>query len=303
MHRIQVGIVTMDGTPRQSEKNYTRLEQYVRQAVARRAQLVVAPENILDGYAACTDPDVTRERLLEIAQTIPNGPYLARAGQLCRELSIYLVFGFLEKIGTDLFNSCAMFDPQGRIIAKYSKVHPADESYITPGRELKPFDTPIGRVGFLICGDRNIPANFATLGAQGVEIVILPMDGGGGPGNAELMRRRACENHCWIVVANTWSAAMVSPRGELYLERYESECVSVQRLDYSEIPKGEQRKCFKYRRTDLYGPLAGSAEPHSHYDANGYPTELEEKSRSEHRQELRRGRNEQQADYPPVHDV
>ena len=54
------------------------MEEYVREAVGRRAQLVVAPESVLDGYVCGADPEVTKERMLEIAQTVPDDPYLAR---------------------------------------------------------------------------------------------------------------------------------------------------------------------------------------------------------------------------------
>src|ERR1041385_3992888 len=143
MFQLQVGIVTMDPTPWQLEENFQRMETHVREAVRRRAQLVIAPESVLDGYVCGADPDTTRERMLRVAQTVPDGPYLVRAGKLSKELGIYLIFGFLEKAGEELFNTCALYDPQGKLIATYRKVHPTNETGITPGRELKPFDTPL----------------------------------------------------------------------------------------------------------------------------------------------------------------
>jgi predicted amidohydrolase len=180
-----------------------------------------------------------------------------------------------------------LIDNRGEIIARYSKAHPANESHVTPGRELKPFDTPIGRVGFLLCSDRHYPENFGVLGVQGVQIIFLPMDGSGGPDNTQAMRQRARDNHCWIVVANTWSCAVLSPTGEVYLEKYETECVSVQRLDLYDTPRGEQRTRFIGRRPDLYEPLTRSFEEKTLFDEHGRPTELEEKKRRDWLEELR----------------
>jgi predicted amidohydrolase len=284
---INIGMVTMESDAWEVESNFTRMETYVRQAVSRRAELVIAPEAALDGYAYHCDPDVTKERLMEIAQQVPDGPYLQRSGTLSKELGIYLVLGFLEKSGSELFNSCAMFDPQGTLIAKYSKVNPATEAFITPGRELKPFDTPIGRVGFLICGDRNIPHNFATLAVQGAEIIFLPMDGGGSPPNTQLMQARAWENYCWIVQANTWSSIIVTPHGSLYHERYEKECVSVQRLDFGEIPP---RNNFNYRRPDLYGPLTTEYEKNAWYTPKGEISDTLKQERARHLENLHKTR-------------
>ncbi len=283
----KIGIIAMDAKPWALEHNYQRLERYVREAAQRDAQVVVAPEAILDGYVCYAAPDTTRGRMLEVAQTVPDGRYIVRARKLSHELGIYLVFGFLERFEEKLFNSLVMIDPQGEILAKYSKVHVGGESYITPGRELKPFDTPLGRLGFLICMDRTVPENIRTLGVQGAEIVFLPMDGGGGPSNTQRMARYAADNGCWIVVANTWSSAILSPRGDVRLERYETERVTIGRVTDWEVPKGTARRNMIARRPDLYRPLLESLEPVRWYDAQGYPTSWAEEERARHREEIR----------------
>ena len=273
MRRFRIGIVTMEGTPWELEENFERMDAYVREAVRRRAHLVIAPEAVLDGYICGADPDATEEGMVGVAQSVPDGPYLRRGGDLAAELGIYLTFGFLEKDGEELFNSCVLFDPRGEIIAKFSKVDIAGEAFITPGRELKPFDTPLGRVGMLVCKDRSVPENFRTLGVQGAEIVFLPMDGSGDRKNTEVLCQRARDNACWIVVANTWSCAIIGPTGDVFLEKYESECVSVQRVGPSDPTKMDLRGGFRRRRRDLYNPLINSNEDGAQYDERGHPTE------------------------------
>ncbi len=274
---LDVALIAMYGKTWSLEENFQRMEQYVRQGAANGAKLVIAPETVLDGYiCGKKDPKVTKEDMLGAAQSIPDGPYLQRAAKLCRELSIYLVFGFLHKDGTELFNTVALFDPQGAIIATHSKVNPDSELFIVPGRELKPVDTPLGRIGFLICMDRTVPDNFLALGAQDVEVIIIPMDGSGGPENTKTMSQRARDCFSYVLVANTWSSVMVEPDGSIAIERYETGCVSMQRLHYSRIPKGNDRFHYVRRRPDLYGPLVGPADQLNHYDERGYPSaELE----------------------------
>ena len=273
MKKFRIGIVTMEATPWELEENFQRMEEYVREAARRRAHLGIAPEGILDGYVCGADPNATEEGMVGIAQSVPDGPYLKRGGALAKELGIYLIFGFLEKDGEELFNSCALFDPEGAIVGKFSKVHTAGEAFITPGRELAPFDTPLGRVGMLICKDRGVPDNFRALGVQGAEIVFLPMDGAGGPANTETLRQRARDNACWIIVANTWSCAIIDPTGDIYLEKYESECVSVQRVGPDDEKKEGLRSRFRHRRPDLYDPISKSYEDGSFYDEGGHTTE------------------------------
>jgi|GEM_PF-1742571 len=283
MFRLHVGIVTMDAVPWELEENFQRMESYVREAVHRRAQLVIAPESILDGYVCGADPETTKQRMLHIAQTVPDGPYIVRAAELCRELGIYLIFGFLEKVGDELFNSCALFSPQGEVIARYSKVHPTNEMGITPGRKLKPFDTPLGRIAFLICNDASIPENFSALASQQTDIIFIPNDGGAHPPVMQMLRQRAKDCCCWIVLANTCSCTIISARGEAYLEKYESECVSVQRLDLFDSPRNDDPGLYAPahmgRRPDLYGPMTRSTEPQVLFDEQGRTTALEEERR------------------------
>lgn len=281
MFQLMVGIITMDPVPWAIEDNYQRFESYVREAVRRRAKLVVAPESLLDGYVCGADPDTTRQRMFEVAQSVPDGPYLRRAAKLSKELNIYLVFGFLEKEGEELFNACVMLDPSGQVIARYRKVHPTNEFGITPGRELKPFDTPIGRVGFLICNDASIVENFSALCAQQVEIILIPTNGG--PRTMVDFIQRAADSASWVMVANTASCGIVGPRGAVYLEKREAECVSVQRVDLFDSPRkdgaGLYAPAFMGRRPDLYKPITHSTEPAVLFDANGKPTAMEEQRR------------------------
>ena len=161
-----VGIVTLKSAPWELEDNFQRLEAYVREVAGRRAQVIVAPESVLDGYVFNADPTSQLADMLEIAQTVPDGAYIQRAGALCKELGIYLIFGLLEREDQTLFNACVMLDPQGEVIAHYRKITTAGEYAITPGRALQPFDTPLGRLGFLLCSDRTVD-NCAVLGVQG----------------------------------------------------------------------------------------------------------------------------------------
>ena len=94
-----IGIVAMKGIPWELEENFQRMETMAREASGRRAELVMAPESVLDGYVFNEDPTSTKEDMLKIAQTVPDGSYLGRAGVLCLELGIYLIFGFLEREG------------------------------------------------------------------------------------------------------------------------------------------------------------------------------------------------------------
>ena len=266
---VLVGLISMRGEPWQLEENYQRLESYVREAAGQGATVVVAPEAVLDGYICGAAADATRDRMRKVAQPIPDGPYLKRARTLCTELGIYLVFGFLERRGDDLRNSCAMIDPRGEVVGNYSKVFPNGEMFITAGRELSPVDTSLGRVAFLICADRTIADHFPPLGAQDAEIVFLPMDGAGGPDNTRTMQGHAREHGYWILIANTWSRVIVDPAGEVKLEDYTTEGVSVVDVDLAADAPGEDGDDLK-TLDDLLKKAFGVTA--NRWGADGRPT-------------------------------
>ena len=71
IYRLNVGIITMEADPWELEKNFDRLEKYTREAVNRRADLVIAPEAILDGYAYGADPEVKFKKLVSVPKKSP----------------------------------------------------------------------------------------------------------------------------------------------------------------------------------------------------------------------------------------
>jgi predicted amidohydrolase len=229
-----VGLVSMRGVPFALEENYRRLEGYIRQAAAAGAELVVTPEAVLDGY--CCTRATSRRQMSAVAQQVPDGPYLTRAGILCRELGIHVVLGFLEQGGVGarlsrpLFNSCALIDDAGQLVGTYSKVFPQSEQWVWAGRSLRPITTRLGKLGMLICADRTVSPHFAPYAAAATDVVAVPMDGGGGPVNTRVMQQRAKEGGCWVLIANTWSRVAIDPTGAVRLAEYETEGVSVQEV-------------------------------------------------------------------------
>jgi len=281
--RLLAGIVTMKSVPWELEENFRRMEQYVREAARRRAGVIVTPENVLDGYVVCA-PDTTKERMLEVAQVVPDGPYIVRARDLCRELGVFLVFCFLERVDERLLNTCCLIDPDGQILAKYSKIHAYTEYAVTAGCQLEPFDTPLGRVGFLICSDRAIGLNFDALGMQDVDIIFLPMNGGGVDSKGVSIRAR--DNNCFVIAANSWSCALIRPDGFVQVEKWECECVTVAELNLLNINRRPDRKKIrKGRRPELYGPLTAADD--LRFNTQGEPSAEEEQWREEYREQAK----------------
>ena len=130
-----------------------------------------------------------------------------------------LVGGTLPLVTPDpdrVFNTVLVFDPKGRRVARYDKIHlfsfrQGDESYdeartIAPGREPVAFDCTIAgtrlRVGLSVCYDLRFPELYRRLG--GADLILVPSAFTATTGAAHweaLLRARAIENLCYVLAA------------------------------------------------------------------------------------------------------
>lgn len=119
-----------------------------------------------------------------IHQTENYKPYLSTYQHLAKELNICLVPGtiverhVIEQNQAVLYNTAYFIAPSGEILSSYRKKniwHPERPYLTSSGNEPhEVFDTPIGKVGLLICWDLAFPEAFRELIAKGAEIIIIP---------------------------------------------------------------------------------------------------------------------------------
>ena len=106
--------------------------------------------------------------------------YRERIGEVCREFRMYVVGGTMTFRRGRFYNTALMQDPTGRVIASYDKTHlprNGEHKCVAPGGDLPVFDTPIGRIGLLICWDILFPETYAVLALKGAELILQPTFG------------------------------------------------------------------------------------------------------------------------------
>ncbi|PLB52073.1 putative hydrolase, carbon-nitrogen family [Aspergillus steynii IBT 23096] len=154
------------------EHNHKKACQYIREAASQGAELVVLPEYHLNGFIP-TSP-------LYATQAASTQSYLTTYQALARELQICLVPGtIVEKHGDRLYNTAYFISTDGSILGSYRKKniwHP-ERPYLTssgPDERHEVLDTPVGKVGLLICWDLSFPEAFRELVVKGAEVIIVP---------------------------------------------------------------------------------------------------------------------------------
>lgn len=201
MDSVTVALIQTDCSIGEPDKNLCRFLDKFDAAFRLGAQLVVFPEAAVTGY--CFD---SLEQAKPFAEPIP-GPTTERLAAKCRSTAAYAVVGMLEIDAGQVYNSAALVGPAG-YIGKYRKIHLpylGIDRYLAPGNEPPAvFDTPIGRIGMLICYDLRFPEATRDLALQGVDLVALPTNWPtGAESNANiLVPARALENHIYVLACD-----------------------------------------------------------------------------------------------------
>jgi len=210
--RVGVAALVLPNVRGDRERALERIEFYVRRAAALGAKIVVTPETCVDGYV-CHQPGLTREKMCALAES-EDGPSLGRLRHLAEELEIYLCVGFSELDDEKLYNTALLIGPDGKTVGKYRKTHGVEQFYET-GDALPVFDTRYGKIGIMICYDRQLPEAARTLASNGAELILIPSNGMWGRMNDAMLRTRAHENGVYVVFAHPRDGLVIDPGGRI----------------------------------------------------------------------------------------
>jgi predicted amidohydrolase len=154
---------------RDLEADFARVAHLVGEARDRGVGLLALPEACLGGYLLSLDDDA---RLDEGPPALAlDGPELARLAALAGDLVV--VAGYCEADGPLRYNSVVCVTGDG-VLGNHRKVHQPlseDASYAS-GDRFHAFDTPVGRLGMMICYDKAFPESARALALDGAQIGV-----------------------------------------------------------------------------------------------------------------------------------
>jgi predicted amidohydrolase len=252
-----VAALSLTPEPWAKEANLAKFERFARQAAARGAQVIVAPEGYLEGYVGNQHrtPDLEQESYAARAAEPIDGPLLTRVAALAKELRVYLMLGFAERREGKVYNTAVLFSPSGAIASRYAKSHTMnDEPFNTKGAAFPVTQTEFGRWGTLICFDRQVPETARLLALEGADTIFVPAWGGYGEMNDLMMRVRAYENGVNLAFVHPKRALLIDAAGNVIAQNHGEEDQIV--LGRMEVSAKRKHSLLKYRRPELYGDLA-----------------------------------------------
>jgi predicted amidohydrolase len=212
--RLELAVVQLSSQADLAQ-NLSQCEHWVAAAAARRADLVVLPENF-----AFMGSESERAAHAE-SLSDPSGPILRTLAELARKHRVYLVAGGMPERSGDParpFNTNVVFDKTGALTASYRKIHLfdvdlADGTSLRESASTSPGVAPAVAsmggfgVGLSICYDLRFPELYRTLAAAGAELLLVPAAFTLHTGKDHwhvLLRARAIESQCYVAAAAQW---------------------------------------------------------------------------------------------------
>ena len=278
---VRVALIQMSCSP-EPAKNLRVALQRITTAAKSGAKLVCLPELFRSLYF-CQKEDYA---CFKLAEPIP-GVTTQALSLAAKKNKVTLVASLFEKRTEGLYhNTAVVFGPNGKILGKYRKMHIPDDPgfsekfYFSPGDTgFHPIDTPVGRLGILVCWDQWYPEAARLMALRGAQILIYPTAIGWAKGEKKavcdaqqnawqtIQRSHAIANGLYVLSINRtgceknlqfWGSSFVAaPFGEVIAQgsSHKAEILKTT-LDLSKIASTRQHWPFlRDRRVDSYSGL------------------------------------------------
>lgn len=169
---IKISTAQFENKSGDKEYNLSVIEKLASQAASQGSHVIAFHECSVTGYTFARK--LSREQLLDIAELIPEGESIQRLQQIAAQYNIILLAGLFEKDeDNNLFKAYVCVDKTG-LKAKYRKLHPFINPYLSPGNEYCIFEILGWKCGILICYDNNIIENVRATKLLGADIIFMP---------------------------------------------------------------------------------------------------------------------------------
>lgn len=271
----------------------------VREAGGRGSKVILLPESFIPAYPrglsfGMVIGNRTAEGRLLWQRYWENsiedsGPEVEALGEAAKDAGAYVAIGVTERESDysrgSLYCSLFYFGPDGSFLGKHRKLKPTGAERLIwaegDGSTLPVFQTPVGRIGGLICWENYMPLARMAIFGKGVEIYLAPTADQRETWQAT-MRHIACEGRCFVLGCNQFvtkdmypadladqphmmcrgGSVIVSPFGEIIAgPLYDEEGILYADLDLAEVirAKVDFDVVGHYARPDIFRLHVNSA--------------------------------------------
>lgn len=196
MDKIKISTAQFENKSGDKDYNLAVIEKLAKRAAKEGANVITFHECSITGYTFARS--LSKSQMLDLAEAIPTGPSILKLIEIAKQNDIVILAGLFEKDdNNNIFKAYVCVDKTG-LLAKYRKLHPFINPYLTPGNAYCIFDIKGWKCGILICYDNNIIENVRATKLLGADIIFMPhvtmctpsTRPGSGFVDAELWRKR-----------------------------------------------------------------------------------------------------------------
>ncbi|HTS35274.1 MAG TPA: nitrilase-related carbon-nitrogen hydrolase [Candidatus Solibacter sp.] len=218
LQRFRVAVVQASPVVFDRERTVKKVHALAGEAARKGARLVLFPEAFVSAYPRGLDfgavvgsrSDAGREqyrRYWESSVDVP-GPAVEALQRTARSFKLYLIIGVIERDGGTLYCTALFFAPDGKYLGKHRKVMPTASERLVwgvgDGSTMPVFNTPLGKLGTVICWENYLPLLRSAMYAKGIELYCAPTADARDSWQAS-MRHIAVEGRCFVLSANQFS--------------------------------------------------------------------------------------------------
>lgn len=266
---MKIALLQMTVTADKAENLRTACAQ-IKEAAQNGAELVILPEMFNCPYTTACFPRYAERRGENSWLTL----------SLCAaENRVCLVGGSIpEEDRGQIYNTCFVFGPDGRELARHRKVHLFDVAFeggqvfresdtFTPGEDVTTFAFGGMTFGLCICFDFRFPELARLMTLKGAQVLLVPaaFNMTTGPLHWETMfRQRAVDNQVYTVgtapardergpYVSYANSILCDPLGRVLTRAGAEPCILYGELEPAAVESARQQlPLLKARRCDLY---------------------------------------------------
>jgi nitrilase len=293
MTQSRVAVVQAGALPFDSKRSVEKACNLITEAAKLDAKLAVFPEAFVSVYPKGLDfgarvgmrsPEGRDEfrRYYESAIDVP-GPATDILAASARDNNVYLVIGVIERDMGTLYCTILFFASDGMLMGKHRKLMPtAMERLIWgfgDGSTLPVFETPLGKIGSVICWENYMPMLRMAMYSKGIQLYCAPTADDRDTWIPS-MQHIALEGRCFVLASCQYikrgaypqdypaiqgddpdtlilrgGSCIVGPLGQILAgPNYEGECILTADIDLGEIARGKYDfdVVGHYARSDVF---------------------------------------------------
>ena len=261
---VKITLIQMNSKPGDRDHNVRKAQERIEEAVRLKPDIIVLPEFFNTEYFA----HYRDYKYIQYAER-DDGYTLSAIKELAQKYSIHIIATIYEEERPGLYYDTAMVvNPEGKILGKYRKVHPAavqslEKLYFRGGSKFQVFTINGWKVGIVICYDYRFPESVRCLALLGAELAIIPFATPTVDMWPVAMPTRAWDNSLYLAACNKvgregdWvfpgGSMIVDPRGKILKSAGNEEAILSEDLDLTRVHEARRANTtFRDRRPEMY---------------------------------------------------